>query len=579
MPNMLIKRVQLDSPPTAEDAEFYLTMMRAYLDSAHDGIFVLCDERKFHVANRMLESWIGESEATLTAHNKRVPITEFLGSEGSRAEFETHFEAALKGRPTRFECFIHPPRGKPRWVDISMNRVDVEGGDLVIGVVRDVTEYKTTLLRMEHRALHDELTGLVNRREFMRRLDNLVRAAAIDKRQHALLCLDMDQFKVVNDTCGHAAGDELLRQVATLLRINARATDTMGRLGGDEFAVMLSECCTSSAMKVAEAIRQALSTYRFAWEDRVFDVAASIGVAAIDDTSHDAKTVLSMADAACYVAKDNGRNRVQPYFGGSECAQKRTEMDWVSRITQALDEERFRLYYQSVAPIRGTGSCAHREILLRMVDAGGNVIAPGQFLPSAEKYNLMAAIDRWVIRTVFATRVHEWDATIAQCVSGAEPCDSFTAINLSGVSLNDAGFADFLREQVAAHKVAPAAVCFEITETVAVHNLKRVAAFMQEMKALGFRFALDDFGAGMSSFSYLKALPVDFIKIDGALVKEITRSPLDSRIVESIAYVAQGMGVKTIAEFVENDEILDRLRAIGIDYAQGYGIHMPEPVA
>jgi diguanylate cyclase (GGDEF)-like protein/PAS domain S-box-containing protein len=578
MPNITSKRAVADTPPTAEEAAFYLSLMRAYLDSAHDGIFVLCDELKFHVANRMLESWLGESESSLTAHNRRIPITEFLGSEASRTEFETHFRAALAGKPTRFECFIHPPRGKPRWVDISMNRVDVEDGDLVVGVVRDVTEHKTTLLRMEHRAQHDELTGLVNRREFMRRLDNLVRAAAVEQRQHALLCLDLDQFKVINDTCGHAAGDELLRQVATLLRLNARATDTIGRLGGDEFAVMLTDCSASSALNVAEAVRQALSTHRFSWEERVFEVAGSIGVAAIDAASHDAKTVLSLADAACYVAKDNGRNRVQLYSGGSECVQKRAEMDWVSRITRALDEERFCLYYQSVAPIGAHGG-AHREILLRMVDGGGNCIAPGQFLPSAEKYNLMAAIDRWVIRTVFATQAREWDALVQQCAIGAGPCDTFTAINLSGVSLNDDSFPDFLREQVAMHKVAPAAVCFEITETVAVHNLKRVASFIAEMKEMGFRFALDDFGAGMSSFSYLKALPVDFIKIDGALVREITRSPLDSRIVESIAYVAQGMGVKTIAEFVENEEILERLRAIGIDYAQGYGIHVPEPVA
>jgi diguanylate cyclase (GGDEF)-like protein/PAS domain S-box-containing protein len=561
------------------DAEFYLSLMRAYLDSANDGIFVLCDERKFHVANRLLASWLGENEASLTVHNGRVPITEFLGAETSQAAFDEHFHEALAGRPTRFECFMHPPNGRPRWVDISMNRVDIEGGDLVIGVVRDVTEQKTALLRMEHQAIHDELTGLVNRRQFMNELEHLLHVAMLDHAEHALLCLDLDQFKVINDTCGHVAGDELLRELAALIKTRVRASDVVGRLGGDEFAVILAECSTARAMRVADSIREAFSAYRFTWEDRSFELGVSIGVATVAEDARDAKTILSRADAACYVAKDKGRNRVQLYSGGDDCEIKRAEMDWVSRITQALDEERFCLYYQSVKPVSAFAPCqTHKEILVRMVDPQGRIVSPGQFMPAAEKYNLMGAIDRWVIRSVFAAKANEWRDVIRSCGDKGTECNAFTAINLSGASLNDETFFAFLKEHIHKHEVPPRSVCFEITETVAINNLNRVANFIAELKAMGFRFALDDFGSGVSSFSYLKALPVDFIKIDGALVRGIVNSSLDLRIVESIAYVAQEMGVKTIAEFVENEEILRRLRSIGIDYAQGYGIHKPEPL-
>ena len=568
----------INEHPT-QDHEFYLSLMRAYLDSANDGIFVLCDERKFHVANRVLESWIGECETSLTTHNHRVPITEFLGVAATQDAFEVNFKQALAGEPARFECFIYPPKGLPRWVDVSMNRVDIEGGDLVIGVMRDISEQKTAQLRMEHHAMYDELTGLVNRREFMSRLEGVVHAAALNAGQHALLYLDLDQFKVVNDTCGHIAGDELIRQAAGLVRRHVRAADTVGRLGGDEFAVLLADCSPEKATAVAESIRRELSNYRFTWEERSFELGVSIGVATLTEGVIDAKSLLSLADAACYVAKEKGRNRVQLYSGGEDCVRRRDEMDWVSRITQALDQGRLRLFYQSVEPISADPSChIHKEILVRMQDSESRIILPGQFLPAAERYNLMGAIDRWVIQEVFMRKASEWRAAVAQCTTKGAACTSFTAINLSGASMNDDAFFDFLRDQIRAHAVPPGVVCFEITETVAVHNLQRVASFIEELKKLGFRFALDDFGSGVSSFNYLKALPVDFIKIDGSLVRGITGSELDQRIVESIVYVARGMGLQTIAEFVENAEILARLREIGVDYAQGFGIHKPEPL-
>lgn len=563
----------------AQDHEFYLSLMRAYLDSANDGIFVLCDERKFHVANRVLESWIGERECVLIEHNRRLPITEFLGVAASQDTFEVHFKQALMGKAARFECFIHPPKGLARWVDVSMNRVDVEGSDLVIGVMRDISEQKTAKLHMENLAIHDELTGLLNRREFMSRLERTVLDAILQGGKHVLLYLDLDQFKVVNDTCGHIAGDELIRRVAGVIKQYVRASDMVGRLGGDEFAVLLLDCSAEKASEVGETIRQAMAAFRFTWEERSFDLGVSIGIAALTEGVADAKSLLSLADAACYVAKEKGRNRVQLYFGGVDCVRKRTEMDWVSRITHALDENRFRLYYQSVEPVLTAVSChIHKEILIRMLDAQSNVVLPGQFLPAAERYNMMGTIDRWVIHEVFSRKAGGWREAMAGCAGKGTVCTSFTAINLSGASMNDESFFVFLREQIKAYAVPPGAVCFEITETVAVHNLQRVSSFITELKALGFLFALDDFGSGVSSFNYLKALPVDFIKIDGSFVRGIAHSELDLRIVESIVYVARAMGLKTIAEFVENDEILVKLRDIGVDYAQGFGIHKPEPM-
>ena len=561
------------------DASFYLSLMRAYLDSTNDGIFVVCDECKFHVANRVMQSWLGESEASLTAHNARVPITEFLGSEAAAELFDAQFRQALGGKANQFECFIQPPAGRARWVDISMSKVDVEGADLIIGVVRDITEQKARQMQMEHLAVHDDLTGFVNRREFIERLTALIDIARSDQSEHALLYLDLDQFKVVNDTCGHTAGDELLRQLSAAIQRKVRSSDMVGRLGGDEFAVLLRSCSPLKAMEVAESIRNEIAVHRFSWESRVFELGASIGMVVIDAAAPDAKTLLSMADAACYVAKDKGRNRVQFFFDGEECAHRRSEMEWVTRISSALAEDRFCLYHQNIAEASAPSTCqSHKEILVRMVDQEGRIILPGQFMPAAEKYNLMSAIDRWVIRKLFSGKAQEWDGFNAKCAQRGMTCNAFSAINLSGASLNDDTFFDFLRDEIKRHRVPPSAVCFEITETVAIHNLRRVADFIAELKAMGFRFALDDFGSGVSSFSYLKALPVDFLKIDGALVREIEHSMLDLRIVESIALIGQEMGAKIIAEFVETAGVLERLRDIGVDYAQGYGIHRPEPL-
>ena len=563
-----------------DDKDFYLSLLHAYIDSANDGIFVVCDEMKFHVANRLLENWLGETQATLTAHNHRSPITCFLETEEDRQVFVQQFDKALVGQPVRFECQISPKRTASRWVEISMNRVDLDGGHLVIGVMRDTTEQKRARAELQRQAIYDELTGLINRREFSQRLDRLLSDASLHDTHHSLLYMDLDQFRIVNDSCGHIAGDELLRQLSAQIQTRVRNSDTLARLGGDEFGVLLEDCSVEKALEVAETLRQTISSFRFQWQEKRLEIGVSIGVAPIMANSGNTVEILSAADAACYVAKDKGRNRVQLYGGGKECAHKREEMNWVSRISNALEEDRFRLYYQNIMATTTPHACQeHREILLRMVDEAGHLVLPGKFMPAAEKYNLMPMIDRWVIRTVFAKESAHWSRMLKACQSCGSDCDMFYSINLSGASLNDDSFLDFLREQIAEHAIPPSAVCFEITETVAINNLQRISEFIQELKALGFRFALDDFGSGMSSFTYLKSLPVDFLKIDGALVREIAHNEINSCMVEAINRIARKMGILTIAEYVEDEAILKKLTEIDVTYVQGYAIHKPEALS
>ena len=560
-----------------EDKDFYLSLLRAYIDSANDGVFVICDEMKFHVANRLLESWLGETEAGLTAHNRRLPITRFLVTEENQAIFSAHFHKTLAGQPVRFECQIHPKNTLARWVEISMNRVDLDGGDLVIGIMRDISEQRAAIEEMKHHAIHDELTKLLNRREFNSRLEKLLDDANRHDTHHSLLYMDLDQFKLVNDSCGHVAGDELLRQLSSLIKTQVRKVDTLARLGGDEFGVLLEDCSVERAMEVAETLRQTISNFRFNWEGKRFEVGVSIGVAPILANNGNSVEILSSADAACYVAKDMGRNRIQLYFGGESCSRKRDEMNWVSRIVHALEENRFCLYYQNILPINTPYACLeHSEILLRLIDETGQIVSPGEFMPAAERYSLMPSIDKWVIGTLFRKNSAHWRKTKQDHQDWNIESKMLCTINLSGASLNDESFMGFLRDQIAEYDIPPGVICFEITETVAIQNLKKVSHFIQELKAIGFRFALDDFGSGMSSFSYLKSLPVDFLKIDGSLVREIARNKVDLCMVDAIHRIAREMGIETIAEYVEDEAILEKLKEIGVTYAQGYAIHKPE---
>jgi diguanylate cyclase (GGDEF)-like protein/PAS domain S-box-containing protein len=438
-------------------------------------------------------------------------------------------------------------------------------------VLRDVTIEREFVARLSWQASHDALTGLVNRREFETRLGKALDKLSHKPSQHSLMFLDLDQFKVVNDTCGHAAGDQLLKQTSDLLQENLRTHGLLARLGGDEFGVLLEDCDANSAAGIAERLRLAVQELRFVWNGCVFNISVSIGLVHVAEAGAIEET-LRAADMACYMAKEKGRNRVQVYRpGDSELVQRVGEMTWVQRIRNGLDEQRFCLFAQEIRALNSDEPHhSHVELLLRLRDEDGKLILPGSFMPAAERYGLMPLIDRWVTRNAFAL--------IASRLRSPESAQlSSCAINLSGATFGDNDFVDYVRRQFEIHRVPPGMICFEITETSAITNLPSAKRFIKALKRLGCRFSLDDFGTGMSSFSYLKHLPVDFIKIDGSFVTEILNSKIDRAMVEMIVHVAKVMGKSTVAEFVESNEILETLREIGVDYAQGYAIGKPSP--
>jgi diguanylate cyclase (GGDEF)-like protein/PAS domain S-box-containing protein len=449
-------------------------------------------------------------------------------------------------------------------------------GGAIIGAVlvfRDMSHILDMARQMAHQAAHDALTGLLNRQAFEECLIQALESAKGEQRQHVLCNFDLDLFKIVNDTCGHAAGDELLKQLAVLLRSRIRYTDILSRLGGDEFGLILQDCPIDDARQVVEELRRSIRDFRFVWEEKTFEIGVSIGVVPITAGCSDLATVMSAADSACALAKEQGHNHIQIYQSDDKVvAQRYGEMQWVHRISRALAEERFCLYFQRIMPLTPVVGRVHGEVLLRMVDEQGQLVSPAAFIPAAERYKLMPAIDRWVVRTAIAT--------MAQKLRGGpgETSCMGISINLSGQSLCDEQLLEFITEQFQQHGVEAVRVCFEITETAVIANLPRAIQLMVALRDLGCRFALDDFGSGLSSFAYLKQLPVDYLKIDGSFVRGMLEDPIDHAIVDSINQIGHVMGIQTIAEFVENAAMVSQLRALGVDYAQGYGVARPEPL-
>ena len=463
--------------------------------------------------------------------------------------------------------------GQEYSIEQSGAPIRAQDGDILgaVMIFHNVTSSRNLTKKIQHQAAHDALTGLVNRSEFERLLLHNLEQATQQKRHCALLYLDLDQFKVVNDTCGHAAGDKLLKQLASILSGQLREQDAFGRLGGDEFGVILPDCEPSGAIKVAKKLRESTGEFRFLWQEKTFAIGVSIGVVCITDHFAHTDALLQAADEACYAAKDSGRNRIHVYEPDDDTLeQRRGEMRWVSRLHAALEEDRFRLYAQTIA---GTGGNAdpglHYEILIRMVDENGELVPPGRFVPAAERYGIMPSIDRWVVRNVI-----DWLSAHERHLDEL----SFCSINLSAPTFSDPEFPYFIKDLIENSGVPPEKLCFEITETSAISNFNQALKLISALKEKKCLFALDDFGSGMSSFGYLKNLPVDFLKIEGSFVRDIVSDNTSLALVRSINDIGHVMGKKTIAEFVEDDAVFALVSQLGIDYAQGYGISKPMPL-
>jgi diguanylate cyclase (GGDEF)-like protein/PAS domain S-box-containing protein len=438
-------------------------------------------------------------------------------------------------------------------------------------VVRDVTASREIARRLEYQATHDMLTGLINRRQFERLVEHAIQDARSEGRTHAMCYMDLDQFKVVNDTCGHASGDQLLVELTRIIRGKTREKDVVGRLGGDEFGLLLYDVNLDQAAFYAAEIRNSIRDFRYRVNGHSFEVGVSIGVVAIRQDSGALAEVFTAADVACYVAKDKGRNEIYlSQLNDVEQARRQLEMQWSARIPPALQEDRFVLHHQKVLPLRDDPELLPRcELLVRMVETDGSLIPPGKLIPAAERFRQMPEIDRWVIR-------HALGLIAAR---GENPEFAAYAINLSGQSLGQPDLLDYVKREILRSGVRPQRLTFEITETAAIQNISHAAHFMAELKKMGCQFALDDFGSGLSSFGYLKMLPVDYLKIDGSFVRNMLLDTHDHSIVVAIAQIGKTLGIRCVAEFVGDRDTVAALKEIGVDYGQGFYLHKPEPLA
>lgn len=487
---------------------------------------------------------------------------------------DTHHYARLlqqsdAGDGIRFEALLHDNRLGRFWASISISRVRLDGSDKLLMVATDITEQRELTELLGHQASHDALTELYNRREFERRLQHVLDGMRVGAPMAVLLYIDLDQFKLINDTSGHLAGDQLLSQLAATMRGRLGAHDVLARLGGDEFGVLATGLDgIDAARAVAERVRQCIDDYVFTWENHRHRISASIGAVLVDRPGLTLKELLAQADAACYEVKDLGRNDVHFYSEHDrQATRRRAEMQWADRLRCAVSENRLLLAYQEIRPLRPAPSGSRVELLLRYREDDDRLITPGAFMPAAEHYGLMPTIDRWVVQTALAhfDRLHPDGADLRT-----------VAINLSGASLEDQRHADQIIALLHQHRVEPSRVCFEITETMAVRNIERMAAFIKPLRAAGCKIALDDFGAGMSSFTYLKNLQVDIIKIDGSFVSDLLTDPISQAMVRAVADIGQQLGLEVVAEWVPDEATVQALLALGVEYGQGFKLHVPE---
>lgn len=483
-------------------------------------------------------------------------------------------QALTSGAPvnlSRRALLLSRTNGAERSIELSASPIRNEAKE-VIGaalLLHDVTELRGLARQMSYQATHDALTGLVNRREFERRLEEATESGHRGEGQHVLCYLDLDRFKVVNDTSGHLAGDSMLREVAKVLRDAVRDSDTVARLGGDEFGVLLIGCPLDKARQIADDVCRAVGDYRFVWKDKIFNIGVSIGLVEISRESGTLEELLAAADSACYVAKKQGSGRVAVYSARDEALARHTgEIQWLQRLQGALKENRFQLYHQPIVPAHGgDGSGPAMEVLVRLQDEAGHEVPPSEFVRAAERYRLMGLVDRWVVQT-----------TLAALGRGAIqiPANRGVAINISGETLGDLQFLEFVVECLDSTGVAPAQVCFEISETAVVANLDHARRFVGVLHGMGCQFALDDFGSGVGSFSNLKSLPMDYLKIDGSFMRNLAADSVNQAMVTAMIKLARTLNFKVIAEQVEDASALDTVRRMGVDYVQGYAVGRPQ---
>ena len=534
-------------------------------ENAVEGHFTTTVDGKLHRANKAFCDLVGYMNFEELSHS----IDNILELYVAPDEREKLVARAKEfGRVYGFEAQWRRTNGKKIWVSINLRyEPKTPDGPALIGSLIDISQKKRSDKQLQFLAAHDSLTGLLNRREFERILNEALIECSQSKVKHTLLYMDLDQFKVVNDTCGHKAGDILLRQLTDELKDILDKHGTIARLGGDEFGVLIKNKVGDDAFVIAFQLKQAVQDFRFVWEGRVFTVGVSIGLVELNEENHFIDEVMSIADTACYAAKDKGRNRIHAYTESDEDVKTRhNEMQQVSKINDALANDRFALQAQLIYNMQQPSEMLHYELLIRMFDDEDKLVPPGLFLPAAERYGLMPSIDKWVINHYFAWLQHNplHMAKVGKC-----------AINLSGPSLAEESMQNYILDCFDHYNIPYNKICFEITESMAIQQLDATLSFIKCFRDLGCSFALDDFGSGFSSYGYLKNLPVDYLKIDGSFVKDMLVDPIDRAMVKSIYEVAKAIGMETVAEFVESEDILADLRGIGINYGQGYGIAKP----
>jgi len=544
------------------------------LNALPEAIIATDKDGRITLMNPAAEQLTG-ADAAATAGKLLEDIVSLV-DETDRRLLSDPVQQALSGGSavnlSRRALLVSRTSGGERSIELSASPIRNSARELVGAVImlHDVTELRGLARQMSYQATHDALTGLVNRREFERRLQEAIESGHRGDGQHVLCYLDLDRFKLVNDTSGHLAGDSMLREVAKLLRDAVRDSDTVGRLGGDEFGILLVGCPLEKARQIADDVCRAVGDHRFVWRDRIFNIGVSVGLVEISRESGTLEELLAAADTACYVAKKQGSGHVAVYSARDEALARHTgEIQWLQRLQSALKENRLHLYHQTILATHGEDSGPAMEVLVRLQDENGHELLPSEFMRAAERYRLMGPVDRWVVQT-----------TLAALGRGAisVPQQRSVAINISGQTLGDLQFLEFVVECLDSTGVTPSQVCFEISETAVIGNLEHARRFVGVLHGMGCQFALDDFGSGVGSFSNLKNLPLDYLKIDGSFIRNLARDSVNQAMVAAMIKLARTLNFKVIAEQVEDAAALEAARRMGVDYLQGYAIDRPQPL-